>query len=390
MRRISRFNDAVRRAHPSTYTTSLSSSCRRQAAPFSASARQAAEAKAPLTDRLRKRIWGTDRPPGLKDPYSPAADQAPEEEHRVVESAEAQARKREHEAMMETYVPATTWEGLDSIGGYGNWWRDNWDPEHQFDGFLPGRRVTESYEMTAALHRSVVEVFTLLRASRPLSHFSHVVGPDQTSSVQVTSTATGTILSFESVSPEEIVQSLTPAEQAPTESEADVAADRSSEDPLHPAVDETAVKINPTESEEDVAADRSTEDPLTDAGKTHEAAVHQRQLASWDPSWLQVSLHDPAVKFAVLKRTMQLTGHRIPDAAINTVSTVQDVLNQLITPPKPRRLAEALELKEELVSLPNVKISGRRITPIDKEVSAGRWKVIEKELESRGLPVTGH
>lgn len=34
-------------------------------------------------------------------------------------------------------------------------------------------------------------------------------------------------------------------------------------------------------------------------------------------------------------------------------------------------------------------IHGRRQTPIDKEKEVGRWKVIEKELRERGLPVVG-
>lgn len=43
----------------------------------------------------------------------------------------------------------------------------------------------------------------------------------------------------------------------------------------------------------------------------------------------------------------------------------------------------------ELLGLPNVKVYSRRVTPIDKEVWVGRWKVIEAELIKRGLPVTG-
>lgn len=37
----------------------------------------------------------------------------------------------------------------------------------------------------------------------------------------------------------------------------------------------------------------------------------------------------------------------------------------------------------------NVKISGRKIGPVDREREIGRWKVIEKALEERGLPVLG-
>jgi hypothetical protein len=32
----------------------------------------------------------------------------------------------------EAYSPATTWDGLEHVGGYGGWWEKNWDPEHGF------------------------------------------------------------------------------------------------------------------------------------------------------------------------------------------------------------------------------------------------------------------
>lgn len=87
---------------------------------------------------------------------------------------------------------------------------------------------------------------------------------------------------------------------------------------------------------------------------------------------------------------MQLTGLRIPDSAIKPAKTVQALLAHLIKPPKPRKLAEALSQKEELLTLPNVSVYAKRVTPIDKHKSVGRWKVIEQELSYRGLPVTGH
>lgn len=55
--------------------------------------------------------------------------------------------------------------------------------------------------------------------------------------------------------------------------------------------------------------------------------------------------------------------------------------------PKPRKLVQTLTAKEDLVALPNVKIIGRKVTDIDKEIAVGRWKVIEEELVKRGLPV---
>jgi hypothetical protein len=87
---------------------------------------------------------------------------------------------------------------------------------------------------------------------------------------------------------------------------------------------------------------------------------------------------------------MQLTGLRIPDAAIMPAKSVKTLLAHLVKPPKPRKLVEALEQKEELMNLPNVSIYAKRVTPIDKHKSVGRWKVIEQELTKRGLPVTGN
>ena len=55
-----------------------------------------------------------------------------------------------------------------------------------------------------------------------------------------------------------------------------------------------------------------------------------------------------------------------------------------------RKLVDALQQKEELMSIPNVNIYAKRVTPIDKHKSVGRWKVIDQELTARELPVTGH
>ena len=86
---------------------------------------------------------------------------------------------------------------------------------------------------------------------------------------------------------------------------------------------------------------------------------------------------------------MQLTGQRIADPTIARVHDVRALLDVLVTPPRPKKLAEALAKDERLTGLPNVTIYGRRVTPIDKERMVGRWKLIEDELRARGLPVTG-
>jgi hypothetical protein len=86
---------------------------------------------------------------------------------------------------------------------------------------------------------------------------------------------------------------------------------------------------------------------------------------------------------------MQLTGIRIPDPAIADLSSAKALLGRLVRKPKPKKLADRLTVNEHLTSLPNIQIMDRRYTPIDKEKEIGRWKIIEKELIKRDLPVTG-
>ena len=88
----------------------------------------------------------------------------------------------------------------------------------------------------------------------------------------------------------------------------------------------------------------------------------------------------------ILKRVMQLTGKRIPDPEIAGIVNPRQLMVHLVKKPKPKKLAETTN---RLADLPNVQIFDRRFTPIDREKEVGRWKVIEEELQARGLPVTG-
>ena len=95
----------------------------------------------------------------------------------------------------------------------------------------------------------------------------------------------------------------------------------------------------------------------------------------------------PLTNAQVLKRVMQLTGTRIPDPAIGSVTNAKVILSHLVKKPKPKKLADNL-LSKELAELPNVQISKRRYGLIDKEREVGRWKVIKQELEKFGLQPT--
>ena len=93
----------------------------------------------------------------------------------------------------------------------------------------------------------------------------------------------------------------------------------------------------------------------------------------------------------LLKRTLQLTSHRLSDHALSTSPTLGDLWSHYATPTVPKKLAHTKPLQKLGTNphIPNVTVHPRRQTPIDREKSVGRWKVIEEELVQRGLPVTG-
>lgn len=132
--------------------------------------------------------------------------------------------------------------------------------------------------------------------------------------------------------------------------------------------------------------------------------------------------------YQIVRRIAHFTGHVFPDPVIQSASTVSDLSQYLVKKlSKPNKLYEELvgrapaeesktlleellgtdsvtevrgnallnlahvpgEKKRPLVGLPNVVVSGQRVTPIDKEKAVGRWKMIEAELEKRRLPVIG-
>lgn len=272
-----------------------------------------------MSEKVRQKIWGTTNPPGQEDPYGNQSifdrtkqkRQEEDEEDRRKEMEEERAARRPEEADMSNYVQAATWDGLEQVGGFGGWFKENWDPEHRFTAFVPKEITTESEAITAALHRAMVEVLALQEAGVPIGSISNdTPGQDLTMDVKIENSETGPVLQFaESISRDDVVDSLaaqvdeTEDNTNPTEAEEHVAADRSDVDPLESegeSYHETAEKTNPTASEEFVAADRSTEDPLV-AGDSV-TVTYEELFASWGSDWLQVSLQDPAIKFAVSSR----------------------------------------------------------------------------------------
>jgi hypothetical protein len=344
MRRISRIDRPIGllRIHskariPSTYQCLA---CKHRSTPLSTSSLRPApsDEKAPFTEKIRQKLWGTDQPPGLDDPYGDGSffdktKKGPRQQKVEVRGQEPVQAPVEVEETTEGYKDnfpddtrrATTWDGLNWVGG-----GPIWQPEEEFEGYLPADAATHPEVITAALHRALVEVFALQQAGKPLhglsKQFPETDGVDDwTDNVQITPSSSGaTIQMPEHSSLQEVMESLaapevneTIHEPQPTEAEEDVHADRSEVDPLKR---KESHEPQPTESEEDVHADRSEVDPLK-PGKSGERVstapipapaelieadeeivavrTFEDVISSWDPSWLEISLENPDIKFAV-------------------------------------------------------------------------------------------
>ncbi|KAH0536194.1 hypothetical protein FGG08_006902 [Glutinoglossum americanum] len=398
MRRLSRLGRSIGIVHDSAIPLAISprfcSACRsRRLLPLAAatnfstfSSRPARRQpttdpeNTPFSEKLRRKLWGTDKPPGQIDPYNPHDRRTrPVEEEVSVVTGGAEA-----------YSPATTWDGLEHVGGSGGWWEKNWDPVYGFKAsmcFIPPERLASPTALTNALHRAVVEVFTLQQAGKPLGDVSNIptnLDEDITTPVQITlNEQQGISLVYpDGQVKEDILQYAIPSELPQEVIEA--ATDETSEDKNIPTDLPTEGEPPTTEKEGLLVAGEQS------SGEHYKTDSHLQEIIStWNPSWLSIPLTEPALKFAILKRTTQLTGHLIPDPKIHNLLTTQSLLTLLVTPPPPRKLAQSLLENEELVRLPNVKVVERRVTPVDREKAVGRWKIIEKELEERGLPVLG-
>ena len=138
----------------------------------------------------------------------------------------------------------------------------------------------------------------------------------------------------------------------------------------------------------------------SESGNMTETYEDLGPIAPANSSWRNVPLVDESIKFAVshphhdvfcvlicsqvLKRVMQLTGTRIPDPEIASITTSRILLTHLVKKPKPRKLADNL-VAGTVAELPNVQVSKRRYGLIDKEKEVGRWKLIKQELERLDL-----
>ncbi|CAK7236120.1 hypothetical protein SCUCBS95973_009498 [Sporothrix curviconia] len=311
---------------------------------------------------------GTRRQAGPKQPLDDAATAAPateleaevdewesapeivEDESSLIIPGRIQVAPKPDQVADSSYVPAETGDGLEEVGGLEGWWENDqhWDQSVVFRGFAPQEHVTDAATLEVLARQAVLEAVAVQQQQNPelLTRGAWARGSDAQAALAL---------------------------QVEVAADGSVAALRGDVDGV--------VSGLAAQQEENVGEDAAL--------PTAEQA--QSLVASWaeDVSWKSISLNDVALKFAINKRILQLTGHMLPDAQLAKADTVGALLAVLVRPPKAKKLAEELAADGALAGLPNVAVYGRRVTPIDKHKAVGRWKVIVEELEKRGLPVTG-
>lgn len=117
--------------------TRLTSPSQRFALSTSAGQRADSNSKVPFTEKIRRRIWGTDSPPGQEDPYGglSALDRTTKKARSAVKADDAVERcAPDVLPNVDSYVPATTWDGLDQVGSLGEWENEQWNEDERFRG----------------------------------------------------------------------------------------------------------------------------------------------------------------------------------------------------------------------------------------------------------------
>jgi hypothetical protein len=143
MRRLSRI------AQPSRPALATCRQCRCNIASlrsrgFSTGARVLEEEQIPFTERLRRRIHGTDNPPGYKDPYDKSSGlNTPNEaleSKSVAKTPLTVASAANPKDIDPNYEPAKSWHGLESIGDNSDEWRKS-QVTYRFQGYISVLRL---------------------------------------------------------------------------------------------------------------------------------------------------------------------------------------------------------------------------------------------------------
>ncbi|KAL4956954.1 ribosomal subunit 39S-domain-containing protein [Aspergillus filifer] len=367
------------------------STCRQSARPRPLVARQflrhASDNSTPITERVRRKLWGTDNPPGLEDPYGGNSVLWKKKEGgQASEPAEPpkpqEAEEPTEEPTSGDYEPALEGKGLARVGHLGRW-KDL--PPTRADAYDPffQRRLTLPGHLAIAAHQTAVELTIMERMGKRLTDICEVIEHEKpifdliynTRFEYTTEERPRTIIQHESEEAKEALNfvfsqigSPDPTKQINRVKETETQTE---------AVAETEAAVEPeAEAEADPAAAPA---PALNAPFFGYMNIKDRGVLELDLS--------RKVKFAFLKRFTQLTGQRIPDVHVAEITKVKDILKYLNKElaPKPKKLGEHLAANQQLKALPNVKISVKKVKPSDRDEELGRKKIIDAELRRREL-----
>lgn len=274
--------------------------------------------------------------------------------------------------------------------------------------FLSADALETPEEIIMAIHRAVVEVFAAVSTKQSIKRvikldYQNVIGPTKHVHIAPSADGLGATLRFPDDNTKEAV--MESVNTRPKATEVKLPGEEE-EEPTEAQV--ASIDSQGKGNEESEPSDTISEGTQTVPPYTLESL--QADIHSLGRAWRQISLANPAIKLAVssnylhksplttsanigsqiARRVMQLIGKRIPDPVLQRADTVGFLVSHMAQPPKAKTLYETLTgERSSLLSLPNVSVMGRRETPVDREKEVGRWKVIEGELRSRGLPVLG-
>ncbi|KAF7180488.1 hypothetical protein CNMCM7691_009779 [Aspergillus felis] len=335
---------------------------------------------APLTERVRRKIWGTDNPPGLKDPYGGEGvlerkwkKQPGQQEEEPARGSTEALESQSEDVLPDTYEPATTWEGLPRVGHLGKWSDLPPTEADVFNPFMLKKKLTKEGHLNLAAHQAAVELCLMHALKKPLTKICDVVEHEKPVFKMIWK------CKIEPNAESQWGQSLV----HPDDEAKDVLVyifeqiGEGADTTAAPAEEEVQEDVETEEYEETV------EDSISQAAAPPFFGYRSVQ----DKGFLSLSLNDPETKFAFLKRLSQLSGHYFPDPVMHSISTVQQAVEYLegVVNPKPTELADQLANNPELQHLPNVKLFTKRQTALHKDEELGRKKIIESELRARGL-----
>ncbi|ODM17172.1 hypothetical protein SI65_07571 [Aspergillus cristatus] len=369
-------------------TLYVCSSCRQEARPRPVLARQflrnASSGSTPLTEKVRRKLWGTENPPGLKDPYGGpgALEKKLRGNQNVQEEGAAEVESAEPAEVAETagredpdYVPATSWEGIEKIGHLGGWQNYPASQADEYSPFMLKQKLTKREHLYLAAHQTAVELCLLHALKKPLSSIYAVAEHDKSVfkmiwKCKIQPGANGEwdgVLAYPNKQTEAALVYI--FEQIGGQPEA--------------AIAEAAGETEQAEAEAEAPAEELDED--TYVSETLGLPFFGYQDVR-DKGFLSLALNDPAAKFAFLKRFSQLSGH-FPDPTLHSISNVKEVVDLILKTlnPKPTKLADQLFNKTSLQNRSNVKIFAKKQKASDRDEEMGRKKVIEAELRARGL-----